>query len=62
MSKKKATKASLEEKIEILERNLVSMNNVVGLYVEYNNDHKGFTKFLEERQRLMDEKKKAGEN
>ena len=50
-------KKSDKEKIEFLEKAMMNVNNILALYVEYNNDGKGFQRFLEER--MVQAKKQA---
>ena len=58
MSKNKPKSMSTKEKLTSLEKAIISMNNILGLYVEYNKDGKGFNRFLEER---LTQNKKAQE-
>ena len=52
---KNKQKPSTKERIYQLERVVFGINNILGLYVEYNEDMKGFNRFIKERA----EKKKA---
>ena len=47
MSDKK--KPTQKEKVGHLERAVVGINNILALYVDYNEDTKGFQRFLKEK-------------
>ena len=49
MTKNKPKSISTKEKLTHLEQAIMSINNILGLYVEYNKDGKGFNRFLEEK-------------
>ena len=49
MTKNKPKSISTKEKLVHLEQSIMSMNNILGLYVDYNKDGKGFNRFLEEK-------------
>ena len=50
MSKDKTKKPTTKEIVRRLEKAVIGLNNVFGLYVEYNEDMKGFQRFLKEKQ------------
>ena len=49
MAKNKPKSMSTKDKLDYLEKSVMSLNNILGLYVEYNKDGKGFNRFLEEK-------------
>ena len=49
MAKNKPKSMSTKEKLDYLDKSIMSLNNILGLYVEYNKDGKGFNRFLEEK-------------
>tara|TARA_R100000781_G_C4013927_1_gene104665 strand:- start:234 stop:425 length:192 start_codon:yes stop_codon:yes gene_type:complete len=49
MTKNKPQKITTKEHLKIVDRAITTLNNILGLYVEYNNDTKGFNRFLEEK-------------
>ena len=54
-------KPSDKEKIEYLEKAIINVNNLLGLYVEYNEDTKGFQRFLKERMERIKADKESQE-
>ena len=52
---------SSKQRIAALEQSLYNLNTIVGLYVDFNKDTKGFNRFLEEKTKQMAELRKKEE-
>ena len=51
---------SVKERLTNIEKAFANFNGVFGMYVDYNNDGKGFRRFLDEK--VNQSKKQAEEN
>ena len=52
---------STKQRIAALEQSLYNLNTIVGLYVDFNKDTKGFNRFLEEKMQQIEKQRKEEE-